>query len=71
LIEIGVGDWLEARVRPDLGGFFPGSHGKFPKKTPLFHDFRHRMGMKIRFSLKIRFESRAIPVREIKPRPRD
>jgi hypothetical protein len=60
IFEIGEGEWLEARVRRDLGGIFPGSHGNFPKKTPLFQGLRHEGG-----------DSRWFSVRKIKPRPRD
>jgi hypothetical protein len=37
-MEIGDGEWLEARVRRDLGGIFPQSHGNFPKKTLRFRE---------------------------------
>jgi hypothetical protein len=44
ILERGKGEWLKARVRRDLGGFFPQPHGNFPKKTPRLAslpDWRH------------------------------
>jgi hypothetical protein len=49
-MEIGDGEWLEARDRRDLGGIFPQSHGKFPKKTLRFHELRREDVAKNRIS---------------------
>jgi hypothetical protein len=68
-MEVVDEEWLEARVQRDLGGFFPVSHGNFPKKTADFPELMHQIEMKKGFSKAIRFGTFTVLIHRTNSRP--